>query len=207
MTWYAVQTAPGAFRQTKTRAIEIGPRGGSKVHTFRRMETEIEADLSRAGIGFYIPFEQRQIVHHRTKKLLDRRFPLLPGYAFVEDVTDWPALEALPTVAAILGDMEGRPERVLNAEIGKIKDAEAMAADAYQREKERIAEARKKLTRKRAARMFPAGSTVEVDHETLGVRLGSVVGVTGRKTVKVMAEFLGGLVPIEVPVDAARMVA
>lgn len=205
--WYAIQTSPGAFRQTTSQTVQPGPRGGRHVVCTTNMETAIEAEMVRAGISFYIPFEPRQIVHHRTKKLLERRFPILPGYAFVEDVEDWPALEALQTVSAILGGMDGRPISIPDADIAKLRKVEELALVAYGEEKQRIAEARKRLTRKRASGMFPKGARVEVSHEALGYRVGSVIGATGRKTIKVMAEMLGGMVPVEVPVDKVKLVA
>lgn len=207
LNWYAIQTAPGAFRQTTSRTVQAGPHGGRHMVCTTNAETAIEAELSRAGISFYIPFEPRQIIHHRTKKLMERRFPILPGYAFVEDVGDWPALEALQSVTAILGGMDGRPISIPASDVDKLRKVEELAVLAYFEERKRIAEARKKLTRKRAAGMYPKGSRVEVSHETLGHRVGSVIGATGRKTVKVMAEMLGGMVPIEVPVDSVRRVA
>lgn len=72
--WYAVRSAPGA--QRCARSIEGLPER-------RRLESVLERNLRNAGIDCYMPSFWDISKHKRTKKLRERRLPLLVGYAFV----------------------------------------------------------------------------------------------------------------------------
>ena len=177
------------------------------METVRRDELEIEAEMARAGIACYIPFETRLVrVRRQTGVMVPRRFPMLPGYAFVADVSDWPALDACKSVLAILADGDGCPVRIPLSDIEALRKAEADAMEATERQARALAESRKKLTRARASKLWPAGAEVMVDDPVMGKVMGTVDRATGRKTVRVMAQFLGGLVPVEIGIDRLSMV-
>jgi hypothetical protein len=72
--WYAIRTAPGAQRMA--RAIEGLPPN-------RVGESIIERNLRNERIDVYMPAYWHEIMHHRTNKIIERRLPLLVGYAFV----------------------------------------------------------------------------------------------------------------------------
>ncbi|CAN7451257.1 hypothetical protein LJR235_002908 [Pararhizobium sp. LjRoot235] len=72
--WYAVRTVPGSQRMAK--ALE-----GMPAH--RKDESVIERQLRNQGIDVYMPSFKIEVKHHRTNEIIERRLPLLVGYAFV----------------------------------------------------------------------------------------------------------------------------
>lgn len=74
--WYAVRTAPGAQRSPSIMD-ELPDRREGKYLSL------IERNLDRAGIEHFMPSFRRDVIHHRTKKWIDRRFPVFIGYCFV----------------------------------------------------------------------------------------------------------------------------
>ena len=72
--WYAIRVAPGFQRMAK--AIDDLPE-------YRRGETIIERNLRNENIDVYMPAFWKEIRKHRSRKLVERRLPLLIGYAFV----------------------------------------------------------------------------------------------------------------------------
>ncbi|WP_267550436.1 transcription termination/antitermination NusG family protein [Rhizobium rhizogenes] len=72
--WYAIRVVPGYQRMAKV--IEGAPED-------RRGESLIERNLRNDGIDVYMPAFWKEIRKHRSQKLVERRMPLLVGYAFV----------------------------------------------------------------------------------------------------------------------------
>ncbi|MBB3743887.1 hypothetical protein FHX10_003386 [Rhizobium sp. BK591] len=72
--WYAIRTAPGTQRMA--RHVEGAPIS-------RVGESIIERNLRNEGISVYMPAYWYESIHHRTRKVIQRRLPLLVGYAFV----------------------------------------------------------------------------------------------------------------------------
>jgi len=72
--WYAIRVTPGYQRMA--RAIEGAPED-------RRGESIVERNLRNEGIDVYMPAFWKEIRKHRSRKLVERRLPLLVGYAFV----------------------------------------------------------------------------------------------------------------------------
>ncbi|TBZ81544.1 hypothetical protein E0H61_14780 [Rhizobium leguminosarum bv. viciae] len=72
--WYAIRAAPGTQRMA--RHVDDAP-----VH--RVGESIIERNLRNEGISVYMPAYWYESIHHRTRKVIQRRLPLLVGYAFV----------------------------------------------------------------------------------------------------------------------------
>ncbi|MGO7089470.1 transcription termination/antitermination protein NusG [Rhizobium leguminosarum] len=72
--WYAIRTAPGTQRMASHVA-------DAPVH--RVGESIIERNLRNEGISVYMPAYWYESIHHRTRKVIQRRLPLLVGYAFV----------------------------------------------------------------------------------------------------------------------------
>lgn len=85
--WYAIRAVPGSQRMAKT--ITIKPANGETIEEVaeiakrRTGESILERDCRRNGIEVFMPGFWNTIQHNRTKKLIDRRFPFLVGYAFV----------------------------------------------------------------------------------------------------------------------------
>ncbi|MCM5689519.1 transcription termination/antitermination NusG family protein [Sinorhizobium meliloti] len=72
--WYAVRVSPGYQRMAK--AID-------GLAELRRGESIIERNLRDANIDVFMPAFWKEIRKHRSRKLVERRFPLLVGYAFI----------------------------------------------------------------------------------------------------------------------------
>lgn len=188
--WYAVRTAPGACRPDR--------------RDDRFMK--IERDLMDHGFDFYLPMEVRDIVHHRTKKMVQKRFPLIPGYAFVCSVTNFWMLSECKTVSGILG-IEGEPMALPQSEIDEIRKAETSIFEDLAIDRRKRAREKQVMTRKRLAGSYPSGAQVVVNTGFLAAEPGRVIATTGRKTVKLTLDRLANLGVIELPVDELALVA
>ncbi|NSX87639.1 hypothetical protein G6L86_18710 [Agrobacterium tumefaciens] len=93
-TWYAVRIVPGA--QKMARAIPNAPE-------HRVGETLLERECRNNGITIFMPSFWTVVRHQRTNKLIEKRFPLLVGYAFVRiDDKGFGAVRDLNTVSYFL---------------------------------------------------------------------------------------------------------
>ena len=152
-----------------------------------------------------MPSFRKDIKHHRTKELIERRFAMIVGYSFVYLPTgDFYRLSRVDGVTAILG-VAGYPLRISDFEVASIRQAEEMAGSALQRERD----ARKKRSRKQLQQEFPKDSAVRIapEHRLVGGMLATVLDVTGRNTIKAVVEYLGGLVHVDLPLELIDKVA
>lgn len=200
-TWYAARTSSNALRHP-SRYARIGNGNGQMRPVACSIRTVIETSLLDSGITFFLPMETKTLIHNRTKKPITRRFPLMPGYVFVADIRDFRSFEALDGVAGVIR-VCGQPVRVPVSAIEQIEAAQ-MAINA---ENEAIWKARNAKPRELAA-IYPSGSRVAIGsgHALAGWQA-TVLGVTARRTIRTMIEFLGGQVEAELPVDAVELVA
>lgn len=74
-TWYAVRIVPGSQRMAKALRDAPADRVG---------ETLLERECREHGIAVFMPSFWTVVRHQRTNKLIEKRFPLLVGYAFVK---------------------------------------------------------------------------------------------------------------------------
>ncbi len=72
--WFAVRTVPGAQRMA-ARATGLPAN--------REGESVVERNLRNEGIDVYMPSAWAMVRHQRTRKVIEKRFPMLVGYAFV----------------------------------------------------------------------------------------------------------------------------
>ncbi|KQU96795.1 hypothetical protein ASD00_18270 [Ensifer sp. Root31] len=196
MSWYAIKTRPGTQRPATPRVGESEDRKGEFI---------IERNVRDADLEIFMPSFRKDIKHHRTKELIERRFAMITGYSFVYLPTrDFYRLSRVDGVTAILG-VAGYPLRISDFEVEGLRDAEAMAGSALQRERD----ARKKRSRKQLQEEFPRSTVVRVapEHRLVGGMLASVLDVTGRNTVKAVVEYLGGLVHVDLPLELIDKVA
>ncbi|MGN7738268.1 transcription termination/antitermination protein NusG [Ensifer sp. 22564] len=196
MSWYAIKTRPGTQRSATPRIGETEDRKGEFI---------IERNLRDADIEIYMPSFRKDIKHHRTKELIERRFAMIVGYSFVYLPTgDFYRLSRVDGVTAILG-VAGYPLRISDFEVASIRQAEEMAGSALQRERD----ARKKRSRKQLQQEFPKDSAVRIapEHRLVGGMLATVLDVTGRNTIKAVVEYLGGLVHVDLPLELIDKVA
>lgn len=190
LSWYVVRTAPGAQRPD--------PRDA------RFSKAELE--LTDAGFSCYMPIEVKDIVHHRTKKLIKRWFPLIPGYVFVEDVEDFYTLKNLRSVSDTV-NINGKPLRLRPAEIVLLRLAETKIFEGLADERVARAMADRRLSRNALGDVYPEGAQVAVKTGFLENEIGRVVDVTGRQTIKIIMDKLKNLGTIELSVDDVALVA
>ena len=214
MTWFAVRTSPGAQMPQREFAVEttaLGKDGRPRGKGYRIVPSldpnisAVERALSNAGFDCYMPIERR-LVRDRKKTNLwkPRRFALLLGYVFVKDVERWADLEATPGVASVVRS-RGIPMPIQGKDILMLQAMEAVAEQKFQQavEQRRIAESR--VTRKRAAGMFPAGSHVTILKGHAEGRSGFAVGPDRDGRLKILIASMEA--EISVPVDAVQLVA
>jgi transcription antitermination factor NusG len=194
--------------------IRLRP-GAAQISRQDRRLTNIELSLNREGIEHYMPMERKELMHHRTKIWEDKRYPLIPGYAFVANVTNWAKLKDCDFVAGVLGNSES-PIPIPASSIELIRQAETEIEQRHQGykwarlQREREKEERKRhIPQSKARVLYPAGSTVVVDktHFLLGGYKGRVVDATGRQTIKLMIETLNGIVAAELSMVHLERVA
>lgn len=190
LSWYVVRTAPGAQRPD--------PRDA------RFSKAEIE--LTDAGFSCYMPIEVKDIIHHRTKKLIKRWFPLIPGYVFVEDVEDFYTLKNLRSVSDTV-NINGKPLRLRPAEIVILRIAEMKIFEALADDRVARAMAERRVSGRALSDIYPTGSQVAVKTGFLENEIGRVASVTGRQTIKIIMDKLKNLGTIELSVDDVSLVA
>lgn len=197
--WYALRLKPGAARPYR--------------HDERL--TNIEWSLKREGMDCYMPMELAMKIHHRTKKTIDKRFPLIPGYAFMQAIPDeqnWKKVAECDFVASVIG-IGGTPLPLPDSQVELIKMAEKSLRDVYEYQKAARAyeEARRlrKVTQRVAAEQFPAGGVVTISdhHRLFAGRRATIVAATGRNTIKAVIETLNGMANAEIPIELVERVA
>lgn len=72
--WYAIRVKPGYQRMAAA---------DSRLPERRRLETVIERNCREGGFEIFMPSFLVETKHHRTNKYIEKRLPLLVGYAFV----------------------------------------------------------------------------------------------------------------------------
>lgn len=200
MTWYAIRLQPGALRFPSKVVRMPNKIGGTSLKRFPSTVTLLESGLDEAGIEYFLPMEEKTVIHHRTKAEIRKRFPLVPGYAFVFNVRDWPAIESVDGVAGAVR-VCGNPVRVPERSIEALREAE----QTINRENDAIWEARKARS---APRSFRIGSRASIGRgHVMANHKGEILGVTARRTVRMMIELLGGKIEAEVPFDLIELVA
>jgi transcription antitermination factor NusG len=168
----------------------------------------VEFALHQAGVEYYFPVEMVSKIHHRTGKLIDKRFPLIPGYAFIPERNDydWKALSKIDYIACAVRSKDG-PLRIRGSDIDRIRAAEDALMVKYHYDKavarQRAEAALHRLTSREARLRFPEGSRIKVldSHAMFGGKEARVLAATGRGTITAMIEMLSGAVKIELGVD------
>lgn len=198
----------------KWYALRLKPGAGRPYRNDERL-TNIEWALKREGIDHYMPMELAMKIHHRTKQTIDKRFPLIPGYAFIQAVHDeqnWKKVRECDFVASIIG-IGGTPLPLPTAQVELIQMAETSLRDLYEYHKALRAYEedmrRRKVTRRVAAEQFPAGGVVTISqqHRLFAGRRATIIAATGRNTIKAVIETLNGMANAEIPLEYVEEVA
>nr|WP_259663768.1 MULTISPECIES: transcription termination/antitermination NusG family protein [Rhizobium] len=75
VAWYLIRVAPGGHRMARAVNEVIEERIG---------ETLIERECRERGVAVFTPSFWTVVRHQRTNRLIEKRFPLFPGYSFVQ---------------------------------------------------------------------------------------------------------------------------
>ncbi|MBB4215572.1 transcription antitermination factor NusG [Rhizobium sp. BK212] len=75
VAWYLIRVAPGGHRMAKAVNEAIEERIG---------ETLVERECRERGVAVFTPSFWTVVRHQRTNRLIEKRFPLFPGYSFVQ---------------------------------------------------------------------------------------------------------------------------
>lgn len=195
MAWFAVRTRPGGMRLLNRQA---NPEAAMQ-HLMEQGLTAVEAELTFHGIEHYLPIELVEITHHRTKKNITIRRPLVPGYVFVEDVRDWSLFERLRWAAGPVRVAQ-QPAIIPERDIAMIRKAEADIEVVNQQRR-----AAKSMTAKSLRKQFPSGSKVVViGQHMLSGREAFVIEATGRRTIKAVLDHLAR-VSVEIPIEHVQV--
>lgn len=93
-TWYAIRIVPGGQRMAKA---------GVNAPDYRIGETLLERECRNYGITVFMPSFWTVVRHQRSNKLVEKRFPLMVGYAFVKiEDEEFGAVRDLNTVSYFL---------------------------------------------------------------------------------------------------------
>jgi transcription antitermination factor NusG len=176
LIWFPIRVSAGAFRN-----MHSSPR------------TRLEHALK--DYEFYVPWEHYCFRHHRSKKMLQSRKPLIPVWVFIADITDFQRLERIPEISGPIRGMDNRPRTIRASEIDRLREAEAMVLAAF--------ENRNVSQKAWRERKWPAGSTVKIGSgHVMSGREARVLEATGRKTIKAVIENMFGTdVEIEIPIE------
>lgn len=216
MTWYAIRTLPGAQlpqREYQVEATELDTDGKPRGKGYRIVPSlnpnvsAIERALRNNGFIHYMPVEKRLVRDRRKTDLWKgRRFPLLLGYVFVQDVEDWPLLSATPGVAGIVGSC-GVPLPIAIMDILMLRTMEADAEAEFDREVEQREAMARRVSRNKAKALFPVGSRVEIKKGLAEGKYAQVVGTDRGGRLKALVDGMDMVGTISIPLDAVVLAA
>lgn len=183
--------------------IRLG-KGALDTHKLYSGFKVVEWSLKQEGFSFYLPFEHKTVTHPKTKKKIVRDFPLMPGYGFVENVTNFEALRGCNGVMDVIKSA-GRPVPIRASLVTEVMEAE-QAVNAEHERKQAAQAAREALgTRASVSAAFPVNSRARVKQgHLLGGQEIFINAATGRATIKGVIDALNGM---SVEIDAAYLEA
>lgn len=186
--WYIAKIRPGAGRAAKDR-IDLPHE--------RRDETIVERSLRDEGFDCYFPRMRKEIVHHRTNKIIVRRFPLFAGYIFVNGLSrNGVSVLDCDGVSYVLGN-DGRPFPVPSMIVERFRSAEGdLQFDDTTEAKIHRGEI-EKSKRGQLQVQFGKGRRVNVVGGPFSSFAAKVEGITSRDTIKAVVEIFGRLTPVE----------
>jgi transcription antitermination factor NusG len=201
--WYTIRTMPGAQRNAKAHASTPGA-----------IESIIERNLRNEGFKVFMPTVHYEARHHRTKKWVERRYPLLVGYAFV-DLLDR-HFEDVRNVEGVMcflrRSMSSGPYQMPNAEIGALMAVEhenraiIVKQRAEREARERVSSST--TTRKEREEAMPAGTMATIcGRSPFSGLVAKVIGPSSRGKVKAVIETLDNLLELDIPLENLEAVA
>lgn len=153
--WYCTRIKPGYQRMAAHNEQRPG-------------ELIIERNLRQEGVDFYLPAYWHETIHHRKKIWLEKRYPLLVGYCFVnlpalnfEDVRGVDGIMCFLRGGRSYGPIEFSETIIANLMLADFEARQAFQVEQHQRrEDERLGKVKK--LRADLRRMLPKGRAVRV---------------------------------------------
>lgn len=201
--WFTIRTMPGA--QRSARAIDGAPDV---------LESVIERNLRNEGFKVFMPTVHFEARHHRTKKWVERRTPLLVGYAFVD--LNGGHFEDVRQVEGVMcflrRSTNSGPYEMPAAEIRKLLDVEEENRALIQKQRaEREARERRELhrtTRREREEIFPKDTLATICGKSpFSGLIAKVIGPSSRGKVKAVIETLDNLLELDIPLENLQAVA
>lgn len=171
------------------------------VQTNIQCEERAAKSLRAAKFRVYLPKMKKTIIHHRTKKPIDRYFKLFNRYLFVSldpNDMDWFRLRRCDGVEKVLGmEIDGKPYEVSREVVRRFMLAQRRG------EFDAISPHSKK---KRIQGKVPVGSWIRLLPEhPFGGFYGQVVKIKGKGVIKATLDVFGKLIPVEVPPEVVEV--
>lgn len=152
--WYIIRAVPGTQRQA---------RAWSACARKRQAESILERECRNIGINVYMPSFWTTVRHQRTNKTIDKRFPLLVGYAFVNLLPEErDKLRDLDSVAGFVRSSRfGDVAVIKDEDVGQIMLADHLRAEAHKVERQegevKSRKHRRNQLEKRLGQILPKG--------------------------------------------------
>lgn len=190
--WYVGYLNAGATRHA--RAKPIVPAEGQD-------EAVVERSLGESGFHYYLPRMRKELRHHRTKKVIVRRFPLFSGYIFVSagaQEPNWMRLKACDGICGVLS-LDGRPWPIPASQVDALRQAEAdlVFDDTHEARVKRGQEGRNR--RETAAIRYPVGASIVLAEGPFAGLAGEVVGISTGGLIRAIVEVFRQKTPMEIP--------
>ncbi len=157
------------------------------------------ATLAAKGFDTFLPKGRKTLIHHRSKRVIEREFPLMVGYLFLAMPVDatqqhWGVARTCDGVHGILG-MGDRYVPVPEREVMVLMDAEADGRLRFEAAK-----------RNKGQHSFVDGMEARIALGPFTGFVGQVVDASCRKAIRLLISIFGGLSEVVVPVDELEAV-
>ena len=171
----------------------MSPTRWYAVRTNPRCEERAVASMEEAGFSVYAPKLRKVIIHHRSKKVLTREFPMLVGYVFVELDAKHPPFGFVRECDGVRGfvGVTNTPTPLADIHmqaLQEIEGSEWLRADLAFRQP-------RKLGRHKSRGM----PRITISSGPLSGFIGHVVNDKDRNSVKLITSFFAELVEIAMP--------
>ena len=191
MSKYNPKTEPGEFLYY---LIQTTVQGQQKAVT----------ELRRLGFRAYMPIARTEAIHHRSKKLIVRKWPLLDRYIFVRvprtganwyALTDCGHVETVMSVSTAGGERVAFPvhRSIIAAFLAHQKAGDFDDTTAAKIRRGEIAKGKHAKLRS----TFAKGRSVRVQHGAFITFSGRVTDVSAKGTITILVELFGRLQPLE----------
>lgn len=162
--WYAVRAVPGSQRMARPMAPANDLTEEQKAMLEKRKgESILERNLRNEGINVYMPSFWTITQHQRTNRLMEKRFPMLVGYAFVNiHAGQFEQVRAVDGVMCFLRPTPDRgPIAFRDTDVGSLMFAAFERQQLWEREREeqlaKAQEPRRNQLTKNLGLIFPKG--------------------------------------------------